>query len=182
MSKDKSKNKVDEAIKTLDISAVMGGQSTETPIKGKVVSLNLKKETFLGIGPMWFTPKNYCITIPSNLTADQVERVRNALKAGILVEGDVYIPPIDRDEKVLDEYWQLIKAYGLNSTEDKSKSMIAFRKLMKQGTDRNWTAKEIAKYCIKQETAGKNRDRVIKLLKDLHRFSMCPDTLLEPIK
>ena len=181
MSKKKSTD-IEDSIKNLNISAVMGGESTLSTVKGKTVSLNLKRESFLGIGSMWLTPKNYTATVPDNLTPAQEKQVRQSLDLGILVEGDIYIPPIDRRDSVLEEYWQLVKLYGLDAADPKSKSMPAFRKLLKMGVDRNWTAKEVAKYCIKQETAFKNREKVLKLLQDLHKNSLCPDTLLEPIK
>lgn len=181
MTKNKP-NKVDDSIKNLNIAAVMGGEKPVSSVKGKTISLNLKSETFFGVGSIWLTPKNYTTVVPSTLTPDQEEIIQTALNSGLLLEGDVYVPPLDRQESVLEEYWQLIRAYGLDPADPKSKSMPAFRKLLKTGRDRNWTAKEVAKYCIKQETAYKNREKVLKLLQDLHKNSLCPDTLLEPLK
>ena len=79
----------------------------------------------------------------------------------------------------MNEYWHLIKTFGLEPTNSKSESVIKFRQLLKNGVDRNWTAKEISSFCIEQEKKYKNRDRVIKLLNDLYKNSDCPVTLLE---
>lgn len=146
----------------------------------KTFSLNLKKQTILGFGRFWLTPENYSFTVPSDATQDELASITRAVSNGTLVEGDTYVPPIDRDESVLDEYWHLIKTYGLDTNNNKSESTIQFRKIFKNGTDRNWTAKEVAKYCIKKEAEYKNRDKIIRLLQDMHKYSSCPDTLLEP--
>lgn len=151
----------------------------DTSIIDKVFSLNQKRETFLGIGRFWLSPDNYSFTVPSDVTKEETAKIRKAISNGILLEGEKYIPPIDKDQSVLDEYWHLLKTYGLDTNNTKSESTIQFRKIFKNGTDRNWTAKEVAKYCIKKETEYKNRDKIIKLLQDMHKYSSCPDTLLE---
>lgn len=172
--------KTTDMITNLDITAMIGGQTIETkPIKGKTVSLNLKMETFFGVGSIWLSPKKTSCIIPNDLTMSQEALIRKALAAGVLVEGDVKIPPIDKDKSVLEEYWQSIRLYGLEPANPNSKSMIKFQALYKKGVDRNWTAKEIASYCMEKERGYKNRELVLKLMQDILKYCICPDTLLE---
>ena len=170
----------DNQISDISLSGTIGAESITTKItEVKEISLNQKAEAFFGVAGIWLTHENYSAEIPKNISASDAKVIQRALDAGIIVEGNRYICPVDRDENVLEDYWHLIKSFGLDTTNSKSESTIAFRKLFKTGIDRNWTAKEVANFCIERETKYKNRDRIIKLLKELHKFSGCPDTLLE---
>jgi len=165
----------------IDISATLGAETIKAELVGQKISLNQKVESFFGVGNIWLTHENYSATVPDNLNPQQLEILERALAKGLVVKGDKYIPPIDRNEDVLEEYWNLIKTYGLDTNKEKDPSTIAFRKLFRSGVDRNWTAKEIANFCMEREARYKNRDKVMKLLKDTHKYSSCPDTLLEPL-
>tara|TARA_R110002074_G_scaffold402324_1_gene607026 strand:+ start:66614 stop:67180 length:567 start_codon:yes stop_codon:yes gene_type:complete len=170
---------VSQDIDTISISGTVGAETSKQTLKGKEISLNQKAESFFGIGDIWLTHTNYSATVPQNISPQHLSILEGALARGQVVLGNKYIPPIDRKDEVLEEYWHLIKTYGLDSTKDKCPAMVAFRKLFRVGTDRNWTAKEIANFCIERETRSKNRDKTLKLLRDTHRYSSCPDTLLE---
>lgn len=165
----------------INISASVGAETSDTTLVGKKISLNQKVESFFGIGNIWLSHKDYSATVPKDISAQHLQIIEAALKRGALVLGEVYIPPIDKDEKVLEEYWHLVKTYGLKGSDESSPSMVAFRRLFKKGTDRNWTAKEVANFCLLREASYKNRLEVIRLLKDTHRYSTCPDTLLESL-
>jgi len=180
MSKKNKQNSVDDLIQNIDLS-VSNGSSTffTNSIKGKTISLNQKLQPVFGIGPIWLTSSNYSAVVPDTITYQEEEIIKKGLSSGAIVEGKVYIPPIDKNRDVLNEYWHLIKTFGLEPTNSKSESVIKFRQLLKNGVDRNWTAKEISSFCIEQEKKYKNRDRVIKLLNDLYENSDCPVTLLE---
>jgi len=179
MSK-KSKNQVEDLIQNIDLSVSSNNQNFFTnSIKGKTVSLNQKVQSHFGIGNIWLNSANYSVVIPNDISYEQEEILKKALASGTLIEGKKYIAPIDKNKDVLTEYWHLIKTFGLDPTNNKSESMIKFRKLLKDGVDRNWTAKEISSFCIEQEKKYKNRDRVIKLLTDVYKNSDCPPTLLE---
>lgn len=176
----KKKETTDSQDNDISISASVGAPSaSDTKLKGKEISLNQKIESFFGVGDMWLTTENYSATVPDNLTTQQWEILTEALNRGHVVEGNVYIAPIDKDPEVLEEYWHLIKTYGIDTNNEQSVSTLAWRKLFRNGVDRNWTAKEIANFCMEREQRGKNRDRVMKLLKDTHKYSICPDSLLE---
>lgn len=180
MTKNKKTNTVEDTIKNLSIGATIGGDDYySNSLIGKEVSLNQKKASNFRIGSLDLTNKRYSAKIKEDITSDQEQVIRKGLSMGLIVEGNVYIPPIDRDNTVLEEYWNLIKVYDLNPADPRSKSMPKFKLLYKKGVDRNWTAKEVAKFCMEQEKKYKNRERVLKLLNDLHKYSDCPDTLLE---
>lgn len=179
MSK-KSKTQIEDIIQNIDLSVSSNNQNFFTnSVKGKTISLNQKVQSHFGIGPIWLNCTNYSAVIPNDISYEHEEIVKKALSSGTLVEGKKYIPPIDKNKDVLNEYWHLIKTFGLEPTNNKSESVIKFRKLLKNGVDRNWTAKEISSFCIEQEKKYKNRERVIKLLNDVYKNSDCPTTLLE---
>jgi hypothetical protein len=179
MSKKKTQS-VEELIQNIDLSVAQGDTITHTSeLKGKTYTLNQKKRVTFGVGNIWLTTKNPTITFDKDLSSQEESIIRKAIADGTLVEGSTVILPIDRDDKVLAEYWHLVKTYGLVPADTKSKSMIKFKSLLRLGSDRNWTAKEIAKYCIKQEQEYKNRENIIRLLNDLHKNADCPDSFLE---
>lgn len=179
MSK-KNKTVVDDLIQNIDLSVSAGNQNFFTnTIKGKTISLNQKVQPFFGVGPIWLTSNSYSAIVPDNISYQEEEIIRKALSSNTIVEGKVYIPPIDKNKDVLSEYWHLVKTFGLEPTNNKSESVIRFRQLLKNGVDRNWTAKEITSFCIEQEKKYKNREKVIKLLNDVYKNSDCPVTLLE---
>lgn len=170
---------LDTAIENLTINTqTVNGTFLSRSMKGQKLSLNQKRETFIGVGSMWFTPKEYCLTVPDNITPEQDIELQNLVGMGILVLGEVKVEPIDRDPAVLDEYWTLLKTFGLNPADNKSLSVKKFRELFKKPIDRNWTAKEIIKYCMKQESDTKNRKNILNYLDQMYLNIHCPDTLL----
>lgn len=176
----KTKNAVDDIIQNIDLSVSSEkGTFFTKSLKGMTISLNQKVQSHFGVGPIWLTSSNYTTTIPDTISYQEEEILKKALSSGSIVEGNSYIPPIDKNKDVLNEYWHLIKTFGLDPTNTKSESVTKFRKLLKNGVDRNWTAKEISNFCIEQEKKYKNRERVLKLLNDIHKNSDCPATLLE---
>lgn len=186
MPRKKKEDTVNADIDSVSLSGTISADRIDTSksdikVRGETFSLNLKKESFLGIGDIWLSYKNHTAKIPEDISDALEKKIRNAVAKGILVPGDTFIPPITKDEAVLEEYWEYIKVFGLDVKPEgkQSDSVIKFRKLFKDGVDRNWTAKEIARFCSKREVEYKNRKRVLKLLEDLDRFSMCPDTLTE---
>lgn len=172
---------INNLIQSLDITSENAG-IISSGIRGRDIVLNLTQESFFGVGDkIWLTPNNYTCKIPENLTYEEEKIIRTALAAGSIRLGTQYIPNITRDKEVLAEYWSYVKQYGLSTITDQPgyKTYEKFRKtLLKYGTDRNWTAKEIAKYCIEQEKQYKNRSTVIKLLNEVVLLTNCPDTLL----
>lgn len=177
--KKQKEEKIDSLIENIDIVSVNNNEVHMTnPLVGLEVSLDLARESFFGVGPIWLSPKKYSCVIPDNLTSDQLLSIKRALERGVLVKGNTYLPAHKRDPGVLDEYWSLIKQFGLEAIPQ-NKSYPKFKKLLKYGIDRNWTAKEIAKYCIENEKKYKNREKIIRLLTELLKISDAPDTLVD---
>lgn len=163
---------------TPNIKVTQGGQKTEKPtnksLGGKVISLNLKRASFFGAGPIWLTPTNYWVTIPNDLDETDYYIIKNALEKGTVVEGKEFIPPVDKADSTLDEFWLLIKNRGLDEeTKDR------FRRLLRTGTHQNWTVAEICAYCTRKETETKNRDKVLQFLADLRSIYTGPHTLFD---
>lgn len=180
------KKKEDEALNSLiqniDITTISGDTIFNSiTVKGKTVSLNFKAETFFGVGSIWLDINKYSCVIPDTINPKEEEIIKNALKRGILIEGDKYYPRFTRNNDVLEEYWNVIRQFGLESMGSSNAYKISFNKfknLLKYGTDRNWTAKEIANHCISEEIKYKNRKQVVKLLTELIKLTDAPDTLV----
>lgn len=174
---------IDQIIDSVDVSTTVGSVKTESkPIANLDVSINLEKRTFFGLpsGKMRLGPKNYTCVIPSDLSNEEEIMVRSLIDTGELVlNTKEYIPPFTRSDEVLKEYFDFIKQYGLDPVNQKSPSIIKFKNLIRLSIDRNWSAKEILRYCIEQETKTKNREKVIKTLKNALFNSTAPDTLLD---
>lgn len=146
------------------------------PLKGKNITLNFQKESFFGVGDIWLQEGNYTCVVPENISPRDEDILRDAVNKGIVVLGDHFIPNVQKDEKVLEEYWDYVKRFGF-ADSSKHKSFEKFKKLFRYGTDRNWTAKEVVKHCISCELKYKSRADVIKLLNEIYNRLNCPDTL-----
>lgn len=177
---------IDAKIESLDISSIMGSTSTATQsYAGRKIALNQKVETFFGVGnkKIWLSPQNYTCVVPENLTAEETDVLKTAIsQSKVLLDSDKYIAPIERSDSVLSEYFDFIKQYGLDIADKKSRSVAKFRQLVRMKIDRNWSAKEIIRFCIEQEKKYKNRDKVIKLLNNVLFNSDAPEFLLDPTK
>lgn len=164
-----TKNKKEE----LQVPVItIGGKNSLT---GKTISINLKKLAFFGVGPIWLTSTKYWCTIPDNMSNKDYELINKAIKEGQVVLGKKFIPPVDKIESVIDEYWLEIKASGVGR-----KTKEKLRKLLKLGSDGFFTPIEILNACIAKEQAYKNRNDVIALLKEAMNNYDGPVQLYDP--
>lgn len=174
---------VDQLIDSVDVSTSVGAVKTETkPIANLDITIDLSKRTFFGLpsGKIRLGPKNFTCTVPADLSPEEEMMVRSLISTGELVlNRKEYIPPFTRSDDVLKEYFDFIKQYGLDPANQKSPSIIKFKNLIRMSIDRNWSAKEILRYCIEHETKTKNREKVLKTLKNALVNSTAPDSLLE---
>ncbi|MHA2063611.1 MAG: hypothetical protein ACXABY_04425 [Candidatus Thorarchaeota archaeon] len=136
-------------------------------LSGKVVSINQKSATYFGVGDgdnrVWLSPENYWCQIPDDLTSQDYEILTRGLAEGKLVWGKVFVPPIDKPSNVPDEYWIAIEAKGFEAPGAKQK----FSRLLRSGTDRGYTAIELAEFCYDKERNGRRRPSVLRLLKEV---------------
>jgi hypothetical protein len=177
MSKKKVESNLEKDIESISLGVSIN-QSTYnvTSLKGKNITLNFAKESFFGVGDIWLQEGKYTCVVPDNIKEKDEEILRDAIQKGIVVLGDHFIPNINKEQAVLEEYWDYIKTFGFEDTQN-HKAFSKFKKLFKYGIDRNWTAKEIVKYCISNELNYKSRPNVIKLLNQVFNRLDCPDTL-----
>lgn len=174
----KSKEQVDQEIDQIDMTVSINNSDFFTnSVKGKEISLNFKKESFFGIDNIWLSADNYSCVVPETISPQAEAVIKKAIEQGILCLGNVFIQNKDRDDNVPNEYWELIKQYGISPKKD-DKSFKKFKYLIKYGVDRNWTAKEIIKTCIENEQKYKNRKEVIKYLNSVFDTIACPDSLV----
>jgi len=148
--------------KILNIQSHIGPKSD---IAGKIISINLKNASMFAIGDIKLTPTRYWATISHGQSKEYYEVIEKALQLGNVVLGKKYITPIEKDTKVLERYWDLVKTNG------KAKNVIAaFKILIRAGKDGNFSISEIANYCIEQETKARNRKDVINFLKEVAAY------------
>jgi len=145
-------------------------------LQGKEISLNLKKESYFGVGSIWLTPDNYWCVIPDDLTLSDYEIIGKAISSETLTLGKVYIAPIEKASNVLEKYWLLIERNGF----DNKKAKTDFSMLIKRGVDSGWTALEIVNYCLDKENKGKRRKELIRLLEQVAKNYEGPLRLYEP--
>jgi hypothetical protein len=144
--------------KILNIQSHIGPRSD---IAGKTISINLKNTSMFGIGDIKLTPQQYWATISHGMDANYYEVIQKALSMGNIVLGKKYIAPIDKDPKVLEKYWSVVRANGRGK-----QTVELFKKLVKTKIDSNYSLSEITSHCIDQEKANRNRKDVISFLEE----------------
>lgn len=152
---------------------------------GAVVSLNQKKAPYFGVGMMdhgkfkvWLSKRAWCVQLPNNLTDKEADQIRLAISSGLLIEGKVYMPTVEKDPKVLAKYLTLIKN---NHTLD-SRSKAPFQQLVLQKQDGNYTAIEILSECLRSEEATRRRPTWIAFLNDAIKAYDGPLMVVEDYK
>jgi hypothetical protein len=143
---------------------------------GKEISINLKEESYFGVGPIWLTPENYWCVVPDNLSAADYNVIGNAIRSGKIVVGKTFIPPVDKVSNTLEKYWLMIERNGFDHKNTKSE----FSMLIRRGSDSGWTALEVVNYCIEKETKGRRRKEIIRLLEQVAKNYDGPLSLYDP--
>jgi hypothetical protein len=150
----------------INFSSLAPQRGPRDGIAGQIVSLNMKKGSMFAIGDIHLTPTNYWATISPGMDKEYYEVLHRGLEYGSIVAGKRYVPSIEKDPKVLNEYWEIVKQQG------KSKDVIEKLKLLvKNKSDRNFSIDEIAAHLQKKEVAGRNRKEVLALITDLASYS-----------
>lgn len=152
---------------TQPATVALGSDNTSTPQRnnliGKHISLNQKKETYFGVGGIWLNGDNYTAEVPDGLSDEEYRVISASIADGTLVVGEAFIPPIDKFNSVREEYWQAVKAYGIDNKDVRQK----FITLVRRNQDRGWTAYEIAEYCLQKEANYKKRAKEMLLFKQV---------------
>ena len=186
MSKDKKQNESLGSIGSnidpnLKLPTVTVGSNDQTipnrnTLIGKIISINLKRESYFGVGSIWLTPEKYWAKVPDGLTDQEYDTIAASIAQRTVVLGKQFIAPIDKASNVPEEYWSLIEKTGFESKNAKSK----FSLLVRKGEDLGWTAIEIAQFCLDKENTKKKRKEVIKLLTQLIQNYNGPVQLYDP--
>lgn len=155
-----------------------GVSSLKQNLAGKIISLNLKVDSFFGLegSSIWLTPEKYWAEVPDNLSSRNYEIISNCIRIGKLVLGKVYIPPVDKVSNICEHYWALVEKTGFETKNTKS----AFTTLLRKGQDSGWTAIEIAQFCLDKEKKSKNRKTVIDTLTQIVTRYNGPIQLYDP--
>lgn len=168
---------IDPSSYLLNVSLGASGRSSlASKLAGKIISLNLKKETYFGISNIWLTPERYWATVPDNLSDQDYAIIAKSLEHNKLVLGKTYIPPIDKVSNICEKYWELLSKSGFDSKDTKA----AFSTLVRKGQDSGWTAVEIAQFCLEKEQKARKREGVVKLLTQLIKSYDGPIQLWDP--
>lgn len=139
--------------------------SDKLNLYGKIISINLAKQTMFGVGNIWLTESNYWAKIPSNLTDQEYKIISKALEIGTIVFGKTYLPAIEKDNSVREKYSKALSKVQEVSIPKEVRDM--FSKLVKDKEDNGWTPYEIANYCSAQERSGRARPVVLNLLEEV---------------
>lgn len=145
-------------------------------IAGKEISINLKVNSYFGVGPIWLTPENYWCIVPQGLSAEEYDIIARSIQNGTLVLGKVFVPPVEKASNILEKYWLSIERNGFENKKTKTD----FSMLIKRGSDSGWTALEIVNYCLEKENSGRRRKEVIRLLEQVVKNYDGPLRLYEP--
>lgn len=163
-----SKHKKEDAIPTVTLGTNNSSVKDRNNLIGKFISINQKIESYFGVGNIWLTNQNYYTEIPDNLSDEEYEIISKSLADGTIVLGKQFIPPIERNKEVLEEYWQALKPSGFNLTTKLGVAARAkFTNLVKRNTDRGYTSYEVSAYCLNKEIQGSARSDVMRLLKEV---------------
>ena len=149
---------------------------------GQFFSLNMKKSSFFGVGEnkdgskkIWLSSSNWFDQAPEGLTELEVNIIANSLKMGTIVIGKRWLPPIDKDKEVKEQYISLIKAG--TACNDAFKNKI--RTLVRFKAHGNYTAQELLLAMLDQEKAGQSRQVYILFLQDALAHCSGPVSLVE---
>lgn len=148
---------------------------------GVVVSLNQKRATYLGIGPLennmfkvWLSPQVWCAKLPADLTPSEAEQVRRAINQGVLVSGRQYLPVVKKDKTVIKKYIDHVKqSYGVDA-----KAKAPFQHLVLTRQEGHFTAAEIITACLSEEERTKRRAPWIAFLNDALKAYDGPDVIV----
>lgn len=160
---------------TLDKNA---SKTSRTSLVGQTISINLKKDSYFGVGDIWLTQKNYWAKIPAGLTPAAYEVIRRALSSGLIVLGKKYLPQVEKNKSTVDSFWKLIQDQKNNISVHKT-TIEQFRNLLKKQSVEGWTVTEIVSFCKAKERESKNREHVLLFLKNVADMYEGPITLTE---
>ena len=149
---------------------------SQPSLAGNLISINLKANSYFGVGPIWLTPENYWCEVPHGLSSDEYLTIQKSINVGTIVLGKQFIAPVDKPSNILEKYWMMIERQGM----DNKKTKAEFSMLIRRGTDSGWTALEIVNYCLERENKGKRRKDVIRLLEQVAKNYDGPLRLYEP--
>lgn len=137
--------------------------------KDQFVSINLKKATYFGLGEnedqskkLWLSPENYFDLVPDNLTNEEVEALGVAISDDKVVLGKVWLPPVDKDKKVIKKYLSMLSEATVLTEEFKEKIVSLFR-YKEEG---HYTALEIFKAMLDKEKKTRDRPTFVAYLND----------------
>ena len=141
-----------------NVGIEVGGKNV---LAGQVVSLDLTRQTYFGIGPIWLTPICYHVKIPEGLSANEYGDLEKALSSGVLVKGKKYIAPATRDTALLKDYERLLASN--DPTHDEGLLAKLRGAIFGRGQG-GYTAQEIIFHLIKFERSYKDRKAIVDWL------------------
>ena len=129
---------------------------------GEVISLNLKRGPYFGIGDIALSPERYHATVSPGMNQEYYTVIRNGLTEGYIVRGKKRVAIFERRKGVLEAWYSMVKKEGRSP-----KAVDAFKTLIRKGRDEGYSLDEIARHCLKMENNGRNKQEVVHLLKQV---------------
>jgi hypothetical protein len=139
----------------------------------------MKAANYFGVGAerpkLWLSPENWCDRVPDNLNDKEAEQIANALRDKRIVLGKEWIPPLDKDEKVLEKYLNHLDSCirADDKFKDPLKSLMLYKK------EGNYTALEIYRAMLAREKTKRNRPDVLQFLDEACNHYIGPVSLVE---
>ena len=134
---------------------------------GQTISLNQSVAAYFGIGEgskpiIWLNKNNWCATVPSNLTSNEVKAIDDAMNIGTIVLGEEWIPALVKDTSIRDEYKNIVANSRFLTDEVKDQ----FKELVLKKADGNYTASEIIAYVMNNERTSRGRTNYLTFLQE----------------
>jgi hypothetical protein len=155
---------------------------------GQIISLNLKKTPFFGLGDLpddklkiKLNVDNWYTRVPDNLTPSEINMLYKSLENETLVLGKRWIPAIEKQPDTLRKYERLLN--DPSNSIDKIKETL--RSLFRYGQEGNYTSLEIFRYIKDWEERHRNRTALLHFIQEgINNYSgpvsLVPDSPSDP--
>jgi len=137
-------------------------------LAGQIVSINLQRGAFFGVGSLWLSSEVWFAEVPDDLSPEDYDIIREAIRSGDLFLGKVKTTLIPKDEKVLSNYVVTLKETRRLTEEYKETIRELLRERRRVG---GYLPQEILRTLLAAERNGFNREEFITFLEEALRIA-----------
>lgn len=154
-------------------------QSLKERLAGKQISINLKENTFYGVGPIWLNNETYWATIPHDLSNEEYRILAAGIRDNKIVFGKEFIVPIDKEEEKVYELCKELRSLNFADISAKMKFINKLKKIAEMPHYFGTSIPDLFDTLITEERNSKNRKISIDVLCSCRRIYRGPDKLYE---